>query len=168
MSWMVLPQRLPWGCYHDASRATVISKFHWRRIHFQSHSCGFWQASGEQFPSSFTCLHWPQKTYFQLIYMGLSIGPPHEMATDVPQSKQENNYTCDKSNSLCYNLILEATFYYFCHILFIRSKYISSLHPQGKTSTQECKYQKAGSTGGHLRGYLPTWDIPKPTPMEEI
>ena len=56
-------------------------------------------------------------------------------------------------NSQCgpfYNLILEVTSHYFCHILFIRSESLGPAHIHGEGITQAHEYQEAGVTGGLL------------------
>ena len=51
--------------------------------------------------------------------------------------------------------VLEVTFHHFCHVLFIRTKFLGLVATIGEGTTQWCKYQKANLIGSHVRSHLP-------------
>lgn len=51
-----------------------------------------------------------------------------------------------------YNLILRVTSYFIHHILFIRSKSVSSAYTQEKRLDEDIEYQKAESSGTIIIG----------------
>ena len=56
---------------------------------------------------------------------------------------------CETDITIFYNLTLEVTYHYLCHIVLVGRK--SQVLPTLSGS----EYQEVGSTGGPLRGYLP-------------
>lgn len=65
-------------------------------------------------------------------------------ASVIQERERGSKHPTQKAQSF-HNPISEAMSHYFCHILFVRSKSISSAHAQRKGITQGHKYEGAGT-----------------------